>query len=105
MKKTDILLLLLVIIGIFYFHKNQEFILPLLSNKISSSYNPIINENPTDSGFVKPEHKLIKIFDSISSSSKIKINGTCQRFIFNKNTIDTKINEYLIKTFDIKVIR
>ena len=38
MKKTDILLLLLVIIGIFYFYKNQEFILPLLIlDKISSA--------------------------------------------------------------------
>ena len=56
--------------------------------------------NPTNIGFVKPEHRLLRIFNDISSGSKIKLEGSCQQFVYNKNTIDTDLNDkltYLIK--------
>jgi hypothetical protein len=56
--------------------------------------------NPTNIGFVKPEHKLLKIFNDISNGSKIKLSGKCSQFIYNKNTINSELNEkltYLIK--------
>jgi len=52
-------------------------------------------KNETNIGFVKPEHRLLKIFNSISSGSKIKLEGTCNKFIYNKNTIDKSVEERL----------
>ena len=52
--------------------------------------------NSTNIGFVKPEHRLLKIFNTISSSSKIKLNGSCYKYIYNKNTIDKSLNDKLI---------
>lgn len=60
------------------------------------------NKNPTNIGFVKPEHHLLKIFNNISSGSKIKLDGTCNKYIYNKNTITSELNEKL--TFLIKDI-
>ena len=51
--------------------------------------------NPTNIGFVKPEHKLLKILNDISNGSKIKLSGKCSQFIYNKNTIDSELNEKL----------
>lgn len=47
-------------------------------------------------GFVKPEHKLLHIFDNVSGGTKIKLLGNCSRFIYNKNTISEELNEKLI---------
>ena len=58
------------------------------------------NKNPTNIGFVKPEHRLLNILNNISSGSKIKLSGTCSQYIYNKNTIDQDLNEkltYLVK--------
>jgi hypothetical protein len=52
--------------------------------------------NSTNLGFVKPEHRLLKIFSSISSGKKIKLSGSCNKFVYNKNTIDTSVNDRLI---------
>jgi hypothetical protein len=52
-------------------------------------------KNPTNLGFVKPEHRLLKIFSSVSSGAKVKLEGVCQRYIFNKNTIDKTFEERL----------
>lgn len=51
------------------------------------------NTNPMNIGFVKPEHRLLKIFNNISSGAKIKLSGTCNQYIYNKNTIDQELNE------------
>ena len=53
--------------------------------------------NSTNIGFVKPEHRLLHIFNNISSGSKISLDNICNRYIYNKNTIDTIINERLTK--------
>ena len=98
MKNNTLFILLLLFLMIFFISKNTNLI-----NLIDKPFNhkPIVNytekdiENPTNIGFVKPEHRLLKIFDSISSSNKVKLNGTCQRFSFTKHTIDTNIEEYI----------
>ena len=41
-------------------------------------------KNATNLGFVKPEHRLLKIFSSVSSGTKIKLEGICQKYIYNK---------------------
>ena len=52
-------------------------------------------ENTTNIGFVKPEHRLIKILTSISSGTKIILAGKCDQFIYNKNTITTELKDKL----------
>ena len=52
-------------------------------------------KNATNLGFVKPEHRLLKIFSSVSSGSKIKLEGICQKYIYNKNTIDKSVEDRL----------
>ncbi len=67
---------------------------------ISDHKFEINNNNPTNIGFVKPEHKLLKILNNISNGDKITLSGICNHFIYNKNTIDTNLNEkltYLLK--------
>ena len=51
--------------------------------------------NPTNIGFVKPEHRLLKVLNTISSGSKIKINGKLSAYIYNKNTIDKSVEDRL----------
>ena len=54
------------------------------NNKLISSHN-IPHEatiNETNIGFVKPEHRLLKILNNISSGSKIKFNGTCAKYVY-----------------------
>lgn len=52
-------------------------------------------KNATNLGFVKPEHRLLKIFSSVSSGAKIKLEGICQKYIYNKNTIDKSVEDRL----------
>ena len=89
---NTILLLFLLILG-FVFYNTR------MNNKIQSNYivphESTINE--TNIGFVKPEHRLLKIFNNISSGSKIKFNGTCSKYIYNKNTIDSSVNDRLTR--------
>ena len=70
------------------------------NEKTISFYEPNNDKNPTNIGFVKPEHKLLKILNNISNGDKIKLSGVCNHFIYNKNTITSDLNEkltYLIK--------
>ena len=53
-------------------------------------------KNPTNIGFVKPEHKLLKILSNISSGKKIKLYGDCNKYVYNKNTIDKSVNDGLV---------
>lgn len=46
-------------------------------------------------GFIKPEHRLFKVLNSISGGSKIKLQGNLNKFIYNKNTISTDLNDRL----------
>ena len=93
MDTIKLIILLLFIILLFY-------TIPLNNSKLlSSSYIPRDNStiNNTNMGFVKPEHRLLKIFNTISSGSKIKLEGVCQKYIYNKNTIDKSVEDRLTK--------
>lgn len=66
------------------------------SKKLNSTYNDQVNRNATNIGFVKPEHRLLKIFSTISAGKKIKLSGTCNQFSYHKNTIDKSVNDRLL---------
>ena len=51
--------------------------------------------NPTNLGFVKPEHRLLKVLNTVSAGSKVKIDGKLQAYIYNKNTIDKSVEDRL----------
>ena len=51
--------------------------------------------NATNIGFVKPEHRLLKILNSVSSGSKIKLDGQLSAYVYNKNTIDKSVEDRL----------
>ena len=87
---TKLLIFLGVLIIIFYFTqmKNNYVDTPLI-NKLSD------NKNSTNIGFVKPEHRLLKILNSVSSGSKIKLDGKLAAYIYNKNTIDKSVEDRL----------
>tara|TARA_Y100001958_G_C21200529_1_gene527256 strand:+ start:602 stop:1606 length:1005 start_codon:yes stop_codon:yes gene_type:complete len=80
----DIKLLLFIIflLVFFYLLKSNNTIYPTEINN-------------TELGFVKPEHKLLKILNSISSGSKVKLDGICNRYIYNKNTMQSDLKEKL----------
>ena len=98
MKNNTLFLLLLLFLMLFFIHQNTNMIDKIMK---PINYSPEVNYkrtkkiNPTNMGFVKPEHRLLKTFDSISSSNKVQLNGTCQRFSFTKHSIDTNIEEYI----------
>ena len=100
MKNNTVFLLLLLFLMIFFIHQNTNMIdniIKPINYSPDVSYNQKKQINPTNMGFVKPEHRLLKTFDSISSSNKVQLNGSCQRFSFTKHTIDTNIEEYIQK--------
>ena len=81
---TKLILFIVLIICVLYgFHSN------------SNTFLSVEKDNPTNIGFVKPEHRLLKIFNSISSGDKIKLDGVCTKIIYNKNTIDKSVEERL----------
>lgn len=102
MKINNIFLIVLIGLVLYFLLSNNNLNLSkILSNKLLQSpeanYSSEKVENPSNIGFVKPEHRLLKIFDSISSSDKVKPDGTCQRFSFTKHSIETNIEEYIKK--------
>ena len=54
-----------------------------------------LDKNSTNIGFVKPEHRLLKILNSVSSGSKIKLDGKLSAYVYNKNTIDKSVEDRL----------
>lgn len=67
--------------------------LPKKINEVTSNYN---GETTDSIGFVKPEHRLLKILNEISSGSKIKLSGDCTQFVDTKNTISVELNDKLM---------
>jgi len=84
------LILLVVVIVVFY---------NLMMNPtgISSSYVSTKQLNATNLGFVKPEQRLLKVFASISSGTKVRLQGLCKEIIYNKNTIEKNTNDHLVR--------
>lgn len=83
---------LIVIVGIFLFLFDKFFLNSNVNSNLISNYNT----NKENTGFLKPEHRLLKILGSISSGSKINLNGNTQKVMYSKNTISTDLNEKLI---------
>ena len=67
-----LIIFIIFIIGVFCFSQMNN-------NKLYSSYNlkssSLKDTNSMNMGFVKPEHRLLKIFSSISSNSSSKCFG------------------------------
>ena len=103
MKINNIFLILLLGL-VLYFLLSHNNILDILSDRLSNSIN--INHisekvnNSSNIGFVKPEHRLLKIFDSISSSNKVEeyIKKVLQDMIQSLNVITT--TEYYLKEIE-----
>ena len=85
-------LIIFIVIIVLIFYVTQ-----MNNNKLNSSYikSSFSNTNSTNMGFVKPEHRLLKILNSISSGSKVKLEGICTKYIYNKNTIDKSVEDRL----------
>ncbi len=84
-----ILILLLVL---------DKYILHTTKHNITSDYNKDVDDYYNKSiGFLKPEHRLLKILGDVSSGNKVSLSGTCTKFIYNKNTISKELNDKLIK--------
>ena len=89
-------LIALIVVLYYIWEKYDKNNKPLINNQIQSTYHDKkTNLNSTNIGFVKPEHRLLKVLDNISGGNKIKLTGTCNRFIYNKNTITTELKEKL----------
>ena len=88
------LLIILVFIVIFIVWNNVMNTQNNSIQNIKSSYVPLKDKESI--GFIKPEHRLLKILNNISSGSKIQLNGNCHKFMYNKNTISKELNDKLI---------
>lgn len=65
------------------------------TNIIGDNLNLKTDINPTNIGFVKPEHRLLKVLNTVSAGSKIRLDGKLQAYIYNKNTIDKSVEDRL----------
>ena len=54
-----------------------------------------IKEGLRKDKFVKPTHKLLYIFNQMSSHDKVRLNGNCKSSIFTRDTIPKNKDEYL----------
>lgn len=91
MNYLHILILIICGMGLYYWmlgDKSAPYVDP------SHSYRPRMAD---DMGFVKPEHKLRKIFESLSSGAKVKLGGVCEEVVYDKNTIPVEISEGVIR--------
>ena len=88
MDKKLIGLIITIIIFFYLLQSNHTYVNP-------TNINLNINKNETNIGFVKPEHRLLKILNTISAGSKVKLDGKLTAHIYNKNTIDKSVEERL----------
>ena len=84
--------LIVLVLGILLF-----FYLLQMNHTTLIGYNLNLknNINPTNIGFVKPEHRLLKVLNTVSAGSKIRLDGKLQAYIYNKNTIDKSVEDRL----------
>ena len=83
-------LIIFIALAVFIFYYTRSY-----SNNSGYLHSSYTEPNITDQGFVKPEQRLLKIFNSISSGSKVTLDGICSKFIYNKNTIDKSVEDKL----------
>jgi hypothetical protein len=86
---NNLIVLVLGILLFFYFLQ--------MNHTTFTGYNLNLknDNNPTNIGFVKPEHKLLKVLNTVSAGSKIRLDGKLQAYIYNKNTIDKSVEDRL----------
>lgn len=101
MKENTLVIGLILILLVIFYNLKMDRGLIVNDYKIANrlKMNKPVEEkmkNPTNLGFVKPENRLLKIFNSVSSGSKIKLEGVCHKYIYNKNTIDKGVEDKLI---------
>ena len=84
--------LIVLVLGILLF-----FYLLQMNHTTFTGYNQNLknDNNPTNIGFVKPEHRLLKVLNTVSAGSKIRLDGKLQAYIYNKNTIDKSVEDRL----------
>tara|TARA_B100001094_G_scaffold143988_2_gene139502 strand:+ start:4351 stop:5376 length:1026 start_codon:yes stop_codon:yes gene_type:complete len=84
--------LIVLVLGILLF-----FYLLQMNHTTLTGYNLNLKNdtNPTNIGFVKPEHRLLKVLNTISAGSKIRLDGKLHAYIYNKNTIDKSVEDRL----------
>ena len=83
-------LIIFIALAVFIFYYTRSY-----SNNSGYLHSSYTEPTITDQGFVKPEQRLLKIFNSISSGSKVTLDGICSKFIYNKNTIDKSVEDKL----------
>lgn len=84
--------LIVLVLGILLF-----FYLLQMNHTTITGYNLNLKNdtNPTNIGFVKPEHRLLKVLNTVSAGSKIRLDGKLNAYIYNKNTIDKSVEDKL----------
>lgn len=92
MNYLHILFIVVVVcIGMYYWKGRGEGSVPYQAPH--SEYHPIMT---ADMGFVKPEHKLRKIFESMSSGTKVKLGGICEEMVYDKQTMPVTLSERVV---------
>ena len=76
-----------ILVVMYLMSEQSEVVYP-----ISSSYTP----RTIDTGFVKPEQALQKVFSTMSLGPKIRLGGVCEETIYDKNTIPVPLNERVV---------
>ena len=84
-EKIFYIVIAIALIAVFY--PMSDFNSP--STQLQSTYNEQKQINSTNTGFVKPEHRLLKILNSVSSGAKIRIIND----EYNKCIKKSKYNE------------
>lgn len=83
---------LVALLALFYY----LYSLSAESSSIGPQSTYVPNSRSADSGFVKPEQRLFKIFSSMSSSPKIRLGGVCEEMIYDKNTVPVILKERMV---------
>jgi hypothetical protein len=93
MNHNNIIAIIAVGVVVFLFYTMM-----MKSNNIGiqSSYVSKNVANPTNIGFVKPEHRLLKILATVSSGTKVKLSGTCTEIVYTKETIPKPLNDRIV---------
>ncbi len=96
MNQQNLLAVIAVVVVVFLFYKMTMDEEKAHGQGIQSAYVGDKVLNSTNLGFVKPEHRLLKIFSSVSSGTKVKLSGTCTEIVYTKETIPKPLNDRIV---------
>ena len=88
-KLIELLVMVLGLVTVFYFLQMKHTYIPSLNLNLNN------DKNTTNIGFVKPEHRLLKVLNTISAGTKIRLDGKMTAHQYNKNTIDKSVEDRL----------